>query len=302
MEKILDFTNSKQIINKYGGADTKKTIIYNNKFYLLKFPGVANQNKEISYSNNVFSEYLGCHIFNIIGIKAQNTILGTYQQENGTKKIVCACEDFTGNGFRLVEFQNLKNSFFETSSSSNGRDTSLKEILEVIENHTDLANKNQILKRHFWDMFIVDALIGNYDRHNGNWGILVNDNTEEIELAPIYDCGSCLCSQLTDEQMEKILKNPVEINNRIYNKPTSTITENDKRINYYEYIASLKNEDCNKAILRIEPCIDINKIEEEINKMPIISDIRKQFYKTLIKGRHDVIIKRTYNKLLLNKP
>ena len=28
MEKIVNFTNAKQIINKYGGADTKKTIIY----------------------------------------------------------------------------------------------------------------------------------------------------------------------------------------------------------------------------------------------------------------------------------
>ena len=35
------------------------------------------------------------------------------------------CEDFTGNGWRLVEFQNLKNSFPETPSSSNGRTTAL---------------------------------------------------------------------------------------------------------------------------------------------------------------------------------
>ena len=53
---------------------------------------------------------------------------------------------------------------------------------------------------------IVDGLIGNYDRHNGNWGVLVNDETQEIKLAPIYDCGSCLYSQLTDEQMEEILR------------------------------------------------------------------------------------------------
>lgn len=121
MEKIIDFSNVKQIINKYGGADTKKTIIYNDKFYLLKFPNNANQNKEVSYSNDVFSEYLGCHIFNCVGMLAQNTILGIYKQEDGVTKNVCACEDFTGKGWRLVEFQNLKNSYAETASSSNGR-------------------------------------------------------------------------------------------------------------------------------------------------------------------------------------
>lgn len=125
MENIIDFSDTKQIINKYGGADTKKTIIYNDKFYLLKFPNNANQNKDVSYSNNVFSEYLECHIFNCVGELAQNTILGVYKQENGITKNVCACGDFTGNGWRLVEFQNLKNSFPETPSSSNGRNTSL---------------------------------------------------------------------------------------------------------------------------------------------------------------------------------
>lgn len=112
-----------------------KTIIYNGKYHVLKFSNNnSKQNKEISYSNNVFSEYLGCHIFNDVGILAQKTILGTFKLENGTCKDVCACEDFTGNGWRLVEFQNLKNSFPETPSSSNGRTTALEEIIEVIEN------------------------------------------------------------------------------------------------------------------------------------------------------------------------
>lgn len=48
------------------------------------------------------------------------------------------------------------------------------------------------LTQHFWDMFIVDALIGNWDRYNGNWGFLYNPVTDEVEIAPVFDCGSCL--------------------------------------------------------------------------------------------------------------
>lgn len=296
MKDIIDFTDAKQIINKYGGADTKKTIIYNGKYYLLKFPNNARQNKEVSYSNNVFSEYLGCHIFNSIGVIAQNTILGKYKQENGIEKDVCACEDFTKEKWRLVEFQNLKNSFLETVSSSNGTTTALDEILEVIENHTDIK-ENEKLKEYFWDIFIVDALIGNYDRHNGNWGILVNDENQEMKMAPVYDCGSCLYSQLTDEQMSIILDNNTEINNRIYNKPTSTLTKEGKRINYFEFISSLKNEDCNKALIRIVDKVDMLKIEKIIDEMPIISDIRKKFYKTMIQERYNKILKYSYDKI-----
>ena len=44
MQELIDFTDCKQIINKYGGADTKKTILYNDKYYLLKFPNSNFQN------------------------------------------------------------------------------------------------------------------------------------------------------------------------------------------------------------------------------------------------------------------
>lgn len=97
--------------------------------------------------------------------------------------------------------------------------------------------------------------------------------------------------------MEEILENKSELNNRIYNKPTSTITENDKRINYYEFISSLKNEDCNEALKRMINKIDMEKIQKEIDNMPIISDTRKRFYKELLNGRFEIILKRTYNKL-----
>ena len=36
-------------------------------------------------------------------------------------------------------------------------------------------------------MFVVDAFIGNWDRHNGNWGFLYNQETDKLEIAPIFD-------------------------------------------------------------------------------------------------------------------
>lgn len=84
---------------------------------------------------------------------------------------------------------------------------------------------------------------------------------------------------------------------QVYNRPTSTITENDKRINYYDFIYSLKNKDCNEALKRMMKNIDMKKIEEEIDDMPIISDVRKNFYKVLLNKRYEVILKKAYDKL-----
>ena len=45
---MIDFTNQKEILNLYKGSEKKKTLIYDNKKYLVKFPDpVREKNKKI---------------------------------------------------------------------------------------------------------------------------------------------------------------------------------------------------------------------------------------------------------------
>ena len=104
---MIDFTKATEELNNYRGSEKKKTLIYNNKRYLVKFPDpIREKNKNISYINNAFSEYIGSNVFKIVGFRVQNTILGTYVY-NGKEKIVCACEDFTDGNHVLYEFKSL---------------------------------------------------------------------------------------------------------------------------------------------------------------------------------------------------
>ena len=146
-------------------------------------------------------------------------------------------------------------------------------------------------------MFIADTLVGNFDRHNGNWGFLIDEEKQRVEIAPIYDCASCLYPQLTDERIKEIINDEDETNARVYVFPTSALKEDGKKINYFEYISSLKNEDCNSAIMRIVPLIDLNKINNIIEQTPEISEIRKEFYKKIIKERYEKILLKTYTKI-----
>ena len=147
---------------------------------MLKFPAVPTINKEMSYANGCISEYLGCHIFESVGIPVQETLLGTYTKK-GRQKIVVACKDFTAGGLVLQDFASLKNTIID--SAHNGYGTELQDIVTTFEEQT--AIDPQKLCERFWNMFIVDALIGNWDRHNGNWGFLYNGSTDEIVLAPV---------------------------------------------------------------------------------------------------------------------
>lgn len=292
---MIDFTNCE--INKfkyYGGKDGSKIcIVYNNQDYMLKFPSLNDNDAEQTYANNCISEYVACKIIKSLGFKVQDTILGTYNL-NGNTKVVVACKDFTSLGVVLRQFAELKNSQIE--SSKNGYGTELEEVIQTIESQ-QICDVNY-LKDFFWDMFIADTLVGNFDRHNGNWGFLINERLKEVEIAPIYDCASCLYPQLTDERIKKIIDDEEEMNARVFVFPNSALKIDDKKINYYDFISSLDNVDCNKALLRVFPRINLNVINEIIDNTLYISDIRKEFYKKIIKMRYDLLLKVNYNKLI----
>lgn len=294
IDTVLDFTNNEKKNKTYGGANGNKiSIIHNNKMHMLKFPTIPTRETNISYIHNCYSEYIGCHIYDLLGFKVQKTTLGVYMTKNKLKFVV-ACEDFTKPGIVLQDFASMKNQIIDSKHSGYG--TNIDEVIEAIEKQTAVDAKQ--LKKHFWNMFIVDAFIGNWDRHNGNWGFLYNTQTDNVEIAPIYDCGSCLYPQIDEEMMINMMHNKKELEKRIYNVPTSTFKKDNKRINYFEFISSLENNDCNEALMRIVPKINLDKIYEMIDKIPLMPTIQQSFYKKVLKERKEKILDYSYNKLI----
>ena len=116
----------------------------------------------------MYSEYIGSKIFELCGFKTQKVILGTYSKD-GKERVVCGCEDFTDKNTKLVEFEKFENASIE----QNPFKRELKDIFHIIESGVYNIDIKE-LKEKFWDMFIIDCLIGNEDRHNGNWGFLKN--------------------------------------------------------------------------------------------------------------------------------
>lgn len=284
---MIDFSNATEEFNNYKGSEKKKTLIYNGKKYLVKFPDpIREKNKKISYINNAFSEYIGSNIFKMIGFETQNTILGKYNY-NGKEKIVCACEDFTSDDSELFEFEGLALS----TNPDKKIDTELSDIIDVIEECKMINSSETKLK--FWKMFVVDALIGNTDRHNGNWGFLVNKKTKQVTFAPIYDCGSCLNPMIEDKEIERL--NDTELKNLAINC-YSCLKEDGKKINYMVYIRSMKNDNCNDAVKEIFLQINIKQIKEFIDEISYISEERKAFYLNIIEQRYN-IIKTVYKSL-----
>lgn len=290
--ELIDFTKCKEKPNIYLGSEKKKTIMYQDKQYLLKFPDPTRQEKnKLSYINNVYSEYIGCHVFENAGIPVQETLLGIYTTETGKTKTVCACRDFTNEENQLLEFDALFLGNVELEKPSS---TDIEDILNTIET-SPLPDKKICVER-FFDMFVVDSIIGNTDRHNTNWGFLSGRTDGHLSLAPVYDCGSSLMPLLGDEALETLLKDSTELKNQLINT-YSCLRLGGKRIQYSSFIHSMKNKECNKALLRVLPKINTKGINSMIEEIKGISPLRKEFYKTVIKNRYEQTLVPVYMQL-----
>jgi len=300
MTKKIDFTNCTQVPGRaYSGANGKKIAVkYEGEQYMLKFPPSGVQKlTELSYTNSCISEHIASSVFNILGVTAHDTILGTFDIGNKTK-VVCACRDFTVGGKFLYDFCSIKNTVLDSESGGNG--TELSDILETIEKQQFVAPGH--LTEHFWNMFVVDALLGNFDRHNGNWGFLYDPVSCISEIAPVFDCGSCLLPQADEKVMRNVLADEHELSARVFRFPNSMIKQDGRKINYYDFLTKAENEDCNAALRRIYDRTDMEKIRAFINDVPYISDLQKGFYDRYITARLDMILRPAYEIALLDEP
>ena len=281
---MRDYSKYEKTPVMFSGAEKKFEIIIDGHRYIVKF----QKNSEVGLTYNYVSEYLGSHIFQSVGIPVQETFLGTYDGKN-----VVVMKNFLEPEDTLVAFNGVGESSLE-------RDKELyqytyEDITAMLTENMKSTNVTETIER-FWDMFIVDALIGNFDRHGGNWGFIKRDN--KYRIAPVYDNGSSLYPKLnTDEKIAEVLASQEEIDKRIYQFPTSHIKVKNRKSSYFEVVSSLQFEACNEALKRIVPRIDLGRINGIIDEIQEISKLRKQFYKTMLQQRYEKILLYSYRML-----
>lgn len=269
----------------FSGAEDKAQITINGKRYIMKY----QRNSEVGMTFSHVSEYLGSHVFGLLEIPVQDTYLGTYNGKN-----IVLLKHFCKEGEILVHFNGIGESSLEEDKET--YQYSYDDIQRMLNDNKKSTNVLETVDR-FWDMFIVDAFNGNFDRHGGNWGFIKKDN--KYKIAPVYDNGSSMYPKLnTDEKIKAVLNSVDEINERIFKFPTSHVKIDGKKSSYYEVINSLKFEECNKALLRIFPKIKFEDIDKLIDSIECINDLRKQFYKRMYRERYEKILKPAYEKLI----
>lgn len=282
--EAIDFSGYELSGKYYGGSEKKLGIIIAGDNYMLKFQKQTAFGKR----NNHISEFIGSHIFEICGFKTHKTYLGFRDNEQ-----VVACKDFNVSGKQFVPFNDVGESTLDRDKETYQYD--YEDIMQMLRDNSKLTDVGETISA-FWEVYILDALLGNFDRHGANWGFTKEHN--KYTLAPVFDNGSSLFPSLVDEdEMKHIIESEEETDKRIFKFPTSQVKLNGKKSSYYQVINSLEFSECNKALISVFQRINMKQIMKLIDETPLITDTQKLFYAHMIKKRYEKILKVPYDIL-----
>ena len=316
--EMINFDNCEYSVRhgEYGGqAGDKDGILYNNEYWIIKYPkttrGMMGNNLN-SYTTSPLSEYIGSHIYDILGVDVHETILG----EKGGK-IVVACKDFRKTNEILKEVRNLKNAANQQIQESVGENfplsatgdtVNLNELLLHFEVNPLMQLKG--LEERFWKCVIIDIFINNSDRNNGNWGVLTNEITKEKRIAPVYDNGNSFNNKIAEDKIFDKLNDINALKNDAIGTRTAYFY-NDKCLSARKMLnlaMTLEKEHpkFKEQIKETIPVINekfneilrfIEELPTEYNGKVVCSEDRKMFYTEALIYRYTELLEPIYEKV-----
>lgn len=281
----MDFSTYPDSGRYYAGSERKKGVTMpDGSCYMIKFQKATAFGKRFNH----VSEYIGSHIFNLSGITAQSTFLGTFDGEP-----VVACRDFNGDGAQFVPFNDIGESTLEEDRESYQYDYA--DIMRMLHDNSKLTDVSETVEA-FWRMYVVDALVGNFDRHGANWGFVKKNNA--YTMAPVFDNGSCLFPNLVDDDaIREVMESEGEMLKRVYDFPTSQIRLDGKKSSYHQVIASRNFPACNEARSYVLAHLDMAEVRKLVEEIDCISDVRREFYLCMLDMRYRLILQGSHDVL-----
>ncbi len=265
MEASLS-TNSKTIIkeeslktpnNTTDGMLRKAWIIDKGTRYLLKG----------GYKNEIlqpFNEVLASEICKRLGFNHVDYTIDTYKD-----MVVSKCPCFINKDTEFVTCHQIKN---DMKRHNNLED--YEEYIKKLENH-NIENAREKVE----NMFILDYIIMNEDRHLNNFGIIRDVNTLEwLDVAPIFDNGQSLNIEYYDEEemhisgngrlfyevkpFDEIIKIVKNIKRIDISKLDGIVEWFDDLLHQYQYLTKISDKRIEKLCILLNR--QINKLKELI--------------------------------------
>ncbi len=150
-------------------------------------------------------------------------------------------------------------------------------------------------------MFVVDALIGNNDRSNNDWGLICHAD-DSLSLVPVYGNGNAFFSKRNDAVMASRLGNPKLLAGDAFGTYRSVylVPGTEHHVDSFALIDDpgdyVSLEDARR---RISTRLDMERAHRFIDAIPseedgrtVIGPAQRELYHTLLQMRADRICRR----------
>ena len=152
-----------------------------------------------------WAEKIAAEAANLLRIPHGRVELAEFEEKRGS-----VTESFVGEGWELRhgnEILVIMDSDYDPDQRFRQSRHTLDNIWSALDRIHSRVESAHRAKLQFADYLVLDALIGNTDRHHENWGYLVPRVEDGIQgsLAPSFDHASSLGRELLDERRDKLL-------------------------------------------------------------------------------------------------
>lgn len=243
--------------NTTDGRLKKTWIIENKERYLLKG---GYKNEVLEPFNEVLASMI-CDRLDIYHTKYEIDVI--------SNKVVSKCKCFINSNTELITAHQILHNVCN-------KEKAYEEYINILENH-NIKNAREKIE----DMFILDYIIMNEDRHLNNFGIIRDVNTLEwLDVAPIFDNGESLnIIDYTDEEViinnqgrffyridnfDEMLKYIKNIKRYDLSKLDGVVEEFDDLLHSYSNITHMTDRRIKKICTLLYT--RINKLNKIINK------------------------------------
>lgn len=203
----------------YGTGGTRdKTVVENPEDGYLYYFKTSLKKKVIDYKYEFWSEIIASEIGDTLGLDILHYDVAWKDDRLGclSKSMIDPQKEELQEGYKWL-------TGFDSGYDINDKDAY---TFQIIERLLTTRFKQECFIRDLIEIIVFDSIIGNEDRHQENWSIIVTNTLVDkstifrkrkpvtetsYSFAPIYDSGSSMGRELTDEKVSQMLKDNVQL-------------------------------------------------------------------------------------------
>lgn len=236
--------------------------------------------KKDNLTTDHISECIAFDLANLIGIPCARFEVGTYKGREGSMSynIVTHKKQILIEGIYCISLQYNHFDAETLVDLESGDRYSLEMIKKALEPFGLFSD--------FLPILIFDFLIGNTDRHQSNWALIMEDG--KVQLSPLYDNSSSLCAYVSESKIDRYLGKDLMLWKSLIDTKSKSIIritcQDKKQPTHLEMVKYVMEN-------YYDQTIDVaTKIESTITKEAIEASIEK--YKEILSTKKRNLIKR----------